>query len=310
MLSRRHLRIKVLQALYAYFQDAPSSLEAKHNEMLAGTEKSYDLFLLLLQLFIEFDFLEQRSINEESLRVTKGRVVERKRSFSDILFLKKQKESKEFSAQIKKRKLSWQADHDVLANLFLYLKKTETYKEFISGKEDNAEDKAFLLWMFKDFIMKSEALQHLIEDKSIYYADSLDFMNSMVIKLLKSFEGELLIPDLYKEKKEDEGFMKDLFMKTINNSALLEELVSAKTKKWDVERIALMDILLIKLALCEILFFPNIPVKVSINEYIDISKEFSTPKSKEFINGIVDAAVIELRSTGKIVKTGRGLIED
>jgi N utilization substance protein B len=165
--------------------------------------------------------------------------------------------------------------------------------------------------MMKELFHTGDILRHLLEEKNIYWAESLDLVEAMVLKTAenpKDGSNFGLLP-LYKDEDDDIRFMRNLVQKTIRDDGYFQQLIADKTKNWDAERIALVDIILMKMALCEILNIENIPVKVSINEYIDISKDYSTPNSKGFINGVIDKLVIELREQGKIHKTGRGLIE-
>jgi N utilization substance protein B len=150
----------------------------------------------------------------------------------------------------------------------------------------------------------------MLEEKTIYWAESLELAEAMIIKTIESGKGSSFrILPLYKDEEDDVKFMRDLVSKTIRDDAYYQELIADKTKNWDADRIALVDIILMKMALCEILNITSIPIKVSINEYIDISKDYSTPNSKAFINGVIDKLVGELREQGKITKTGRGLLE-
>ena len=152
---------------------------------------------------------------------------------------------------------------------------------------------------------------HTVEEKNIYWAEGFEIICNMVVKTIDSgsSNGKFHLSDLYRDEEEDVQFMKEVLQKTIANDEYFTKMIAERTESWDTERIALVDILLMKMALCEILFLNNIPVKVSINEYIDISKDYSTPNSKGFINGVIDNIVISLKKDGKIVKTGRGLME-
>ena len=160
-------------------------------------------------------------------------------------------------------------------------------------------------------LQKDELVSQALEEKNIYWAEGLTIVHDMIFKTIDShnFNNFTLLP-LYRDAEDDVEFMKQLVNKTIRDDDYFNELIVAKTQNWDADRIALVDIILMKMALCEILNISSIPVKVSINEYIDISKDYSTPNSKGFINGIIDKIVIELRNEGKIVKTGRGLMEE
>jgi N utilization substance protein B len=163
----------------------------------------------------------------------------------------------------------------------------------------------------RELFKETDFLPHVLEEKNLYWAESLALIESMVVKTFENQRKEngfQLLP-LFKDAEDDVHFMQELVQKTIRDDAYFQQLIAEKTKNWDAERIAVVDIILMKMALCEILNISNIPVKVSINEYIDISKDYSTPNSKSFINGVIDKLVAELKKDGKIHKTGRGLVE-
>ena len=165
--------------------------------------------------------------------------------------------------------------------------------------------------MFQEVFTRQEFVVSLLEERTIYWAESLDLMEVMISKTLDGGKnsGEFKLLPLYKDEEDDIKFMRELVKQTIKDDAYFTQIIGEKTQNWDAERIAMVDIILMKMALCEILHQSSIPIKVSINEYIDISKDYSTPNSKSFINGVIDKLVIELKEQGKIVKSGRGLLE-
>ena len=171
----------------------------------------------------------------------------------------------------------------------------------------------FALEMFRESIADFELLNHLYEEKNLHYGDDIYIVNPMIVKMIEAAK-ESATPDtalmtLYKDKEEDMQFVKDLFRETALRNDEIEKMIGDKTKNWEVERIAMMDVLLMKMAITEILHFSSIPVKVSLNEFIEISKMYSTPKSKIFINGILDKIVADLKAGNKLNKIGRGLME-
>lgn len=300
-----------MQALYAWFVSENKSLPKAEQELMNGAERTYDLYLLLLLLITELSEQDR----QYHLDVTSKFLVQKKKvikTLSDNRFTVWLNSNTEFKSLIKKRGLSWQDDFDTIKNCFHQVKNSEEYNEYISQPFISTEnDIKFWIDIYKHIIEKSEVVQHGLEEKNIYWAESIGFINSMVLKTIKSAKQDVfeLLP-LYKDSDDDKSFMKKLFHEVVSNDATLMEMISPRIKNWEVDRIALMDTILIKMALTEVLYFSNIPVKVSINEYIDISKEFSTPKSKDFINGVVDKIVIDLRNENKIQKSGRGLVEN
>jgi N utilization substance protein B len=310
MLSRRQLRIKVLQALYSYFQSGNADLRTAESELFRSIDKIMELYYLLMLFITELahdDLLDSEDLQRKYF--PKDEEVHAKRRLHTMGLITAMENSEIFKARIKNYKCSWQTDQDLVRKIFLEIKKSEEYKKFMTA--DEANEKEMLLQVVRGFMEKSEALQSTLQERSIYWGEDLSFACHLIIKTIKEFydRSKLEFPTLYKDETDDKQFVKLLFEKTILNNSTYENSISAKTKNWDVERIAMMDILLMKMALAEMMTFESIPVKVSINEYIDISKDYSTPKSKLFINGIIDKLAVEYKAEGKIVKSGRGLIE-
>ena len=313
MLSRRHLRTRVMQVLYSYLHSSEKDSAALEKEIFRGIERSYDLYLTQLLLLKELAGEEERYyVDAPSKHLQKESPI--LSHLSSNIVLNHLNEDVDFSSLIEKRSISWQNDHDIVKKVFHQLRSTQEYRDYVTVQDHDAEsDIDFITWLYKNVISDSEALQNSMEEKNIWWAESLDLINSMVIKTIRvshpSKKGKLSLMPILREEEEDKEFLKKLFLETIRNDSYFSKLIAEKTKNWDVDRIAQMDVILMKMALSEILNFPAIPVKVSINEYIDMSKEFSTPKSRVFINGVLDSIVKELNSEGGITKTGRGLIE-
>ncbi|HOZ87148.1 MAG TPA: transcription antitermination factor NusB, partial [Bacteroidia bacterium] len=217
----------------------------------------------------------------------------------------------ELKKQIEKRKISWQNDFDVVRKLFNEIKNGELYKTYQeSGNNNIEEDRNFIVSLITEHLSENEVLISLFEEKNIHWADDTFVAFNSAIRSFESFEGDFIMQPLLKDEKDDLEFMSVLFKKTIIYKDQFEELIDKHTKNWDIERIANMDMLLMEMALAEILYLPNVPIKASLNEYIDISKEYSTPNSKTFVNGVLDKIIADLKEQNKINKTGRGLKEN
>ena len=302
-----------MQGLYTWFQSEDKNVSRSVESIFHGAERAYDLYLSLLQLPLEIAAEEERYYSDLQPGYTK-KTVDVKSKFSGNQIIIGLNGHVQFNELYKKRKLSWQKHHDLIKKLFYNLRQSEEYKSYINSDDHSVEeDIEFLKLVYKQIIMPSEVLQTTIDEQNIWWADAVEFINSMVLKTIKTFQNNTeepfqLLP-LYRDNEDDREFMEKLFRETVKNDEYFEQMIEAKTKNWELERIALVDVILMKMALAEIISFSGIPVKVSINEYIDISKEFSTPKSKIFINGVLDKIVSDLKSEGKIKKTGRGLIE-
>lgn len=309
MLSRRQLRIKVLQSLYAFFQGQKGDLVIAERELFRSIDKVYELYiylLLFLQELSESDLLDEGELGQKFY--PKQEELDAKSRLYKLKFTEALNASDEFRQKVIHYHLSWQKNADLVRKVYLEIKRSDEYRALIRGEELNEKD--FLIELIKKYFLQMETISHQLEEENIFWLDDLDFICHIMIRMIKSFydTGTFALTPLYKDEADDKEFVKTLFAKTIINNPEYEAAISERTKNWEVERIALMDILILKMALAELIHFPSIPVKVSINEYIDISKEYSTPKSKQFVNGVIDKLAIDYKDLGKIVKTGRGLI--
>jgi len=314
MLNRRHLRIKVLQILYAFFQSKEIDVVKAQNELLLSVERMYDLYLYLLLTIPELKrAAETNNENRKNkLRPNESDLMPNLKWVENSLVLKIE-ESKELNKVSSARKVNWLGaeNQEIFRKMFLQVKDSETYFEFMeNGLKDFEEDKKFALALFKNEIINSEFLHNYIEDKSIYWLDDIDLCCSMALKTLKTAapDKEISILSLYKEDDDEKEFILNLCRNTIEMDVENEKLIEVLAVNWEVDRIAKMDVLLLKMALVELQTCSSIPTKVTMNEYIEISKFYSTPKSNLFINGILDKAISQLTKEKKIKKSGRGLV--
>jgi len=199
---------------------------------------------------------------------------------------------------------------------FIFKVSHDIYKKYTSTKTSTfEEDQKFVVDFYKKIIPNFELILSELQDSSIFWGlEEIDFILSMVLKTVKKFTPksnsiDKILP-LYRDKEDDVQFVKELLDETIANDKENSKLIADKTKNWDVERIAMVDIILMKMALSELLYFKSVPVKVTLNEYIELSKWYSSPKSKVFVNGVLDKLVIELKANGQLKKTGRGLLDN
>ncbi len=304
-----------MQGLYAYFQADDAEISRGEKEMFVAIDKINELYHYLLSLLPEIKFNAVRLIEESKAKrlPTKEDLNPNIRFISNPVF-KLLESNKALTHYCTKQKLSWQNEGELTRKLFAQIRAAKEYTDYLAKDLTTfADDKNFVAEIYRNYISTSELLEQYLEDRSIFWADDFDYVNSMVLKTVESInatdnENTALLP-LYKNKEEDTSFMVDLFRKTILHDDENQKIIAEKVKNWEVDRIAMMDILLMKMAVTELMYFPTVPVKVTLNEYIEISKFFSTPKSKMFINGILDKIVQEFKANGKIAKTGRGLME-
>lgn len=310
MLGRRHLRIRVLNALYTWYQTEHADQAKIEQEMFAGTDKMYDLYLSLLLFLQELSHQEKLYLEDVASKFITRKMTFLK-TYSGIGFTQALESNSDFNELVAKRKLSWQKDNDLVAKIFFKIRNSNNYKRFTENAEAGFSETDFFNALYKEEIMESDLLKSHLEEKSIWWEEGLEYAHIMVKRTFSAFmeKKQLEVIQLFKDVDDDKRFMTNLFRDTIKHDSELKELISNRTQNWDVERIASMDILLMKMALTEVLYMQNIPLKVSINEYIDLSKIYSTPKSKVFVNGVLDKVVEDLRRDNKIIKTGRGLVE-
>jgi N utilization substance protein B len=314
MLNRRHLRIKILQMLYAYYQSGEENLLKFENELMSSIERMYDLYLILLLTMPELVHAAENRLEDKKkkLRPTEEDLNPNLKFISNQVFRKIQ-ESQSIIKAAEQRKANWVGaeKQEIFRKLFLQIQESELYFEYMNEAENSYEnDKSFAVNLFKTEIANSELLHNFFEEASIHWMDDLDHTCSMVLKTIKAIEenGEFSILPLFKPNDSEKEFVVDLFRKTIAMNTENESLIDELTKNWELDRIAKMDIILLKMGVTELQIFPEIPTKVTLNELIEISKYYSTPKSNTFINGILDKAIDRLKKDKKIVKIGRGLL--
>ena len=314
MISRRLLRIKALMALYAFNRREDGNLPAAETELLFSISKTYDLYHYLMLLVTDVADIAAEKIDQAlQKRLPTPEDLNPRRRFIDNLLIAQLRKNKALNQYLSSKKLSWSNNQHIPRILFNKMIAWDVYDEYMSSDVHSYQaDKKFIIKLITELFASSEDLNSNLEEQSIYWNDDMEYIASMIEKTLKKFKPESgentgLMP-LYKNE-EDEQFVKILFSKAIINSERYSKLIDKNTTNWEVDRIALMDILVMQLAITEIVEFPEIPVKVTLNEYIEIAKYYCTSKSSTFVNGILDNIVKEMREEGLFKKFGRGLIE-
>ena len=314
MLNRRHLRIKVLQALYAYYQADEGSFHKSEKDLLEAVEKIYDLYIYLLLSFGELKSIAERRIEDNKKKIRPSEEeMNPNLKFVNNQIIQILEDNKDLRVASEERKVNWVGDdvQEMFRKMLLHIRESETFFEFMNnGEAGFEEDRQFALSLFKVEIANYPLLYDFFEEKSIQWLDDIDLACSMVLKTIKNFseEGDNSILALYKDKDDELSFIKNLLRKTISMDKENEAIIDELTNNWEFDRIAKMDVILMKMAITEFQIFNNIPTKVTLNEYIEISKFYSTPKSNTFINGILDKAIRKLTDENKIQKVGRGLV--
>ena len=313
MLNRRHIRIKVMQTIYAMHQKGSDSIEKDEKFLLASIENLMDLYLIILSSLIELAQKEHEYI-ETSKKKHLATPEERNPNlkFTENAVLQLLKSSRSIQVALETRKINnWTANDDAILLLLQDVKQSKVYLDYMSEKASSFDlDKQFVVDLFTEVIAPNEKLYNYLEDYKLTWVDDIPVVNTQILKQLKQLTdaSEFRVSSLFKDD-DDKEFATLLFRKTaLNESELAKEYLD-KTPNWDVDRIAEIDTILLKMAICELLKFPSVPVKVTINEFLEIAKEYSTPKSSIFINGILDNLVKTYQSTGRLNKSGRGLLE-
>ncbi|MCF8346803.1 MAG: transcription antitermination factor NusB [Bacteroidales bacterium] len=319
MISRRQLRIKTLQTLYAYYNNDDGQVSKAEKELLFNVNKAYDLYHSIFILFIDIaNYAESRIELARNKRIPSNEDLHPNTRFIDSGLIEQFRNCDQLIRYVELKKISWVNYPELVKELYQKISTDKGFSEFMEAENVTFSDEIRLFThLLKDVIYPNENLEQALEEQSIYWTDDLEYMISMVIKTLKRFreDGQQKAPllDLYKNAEnrkvpEDKVFAIDLLRKSIANREEYIGYIKSNTKNWDLERIAFMDILIMQMAIAEFVGFESIPTKVTLNEYLEISKIYSTNKSNVFINGVLDKVACQLKENNKIRKSGRGLI--
>ena len=311
MLSRRLLRIKVIKALFAHLKSGADNMMASEKTLMASVDKAYDLYFQIITLPVEVArYAEQRQELAKQKKLPTHEDLNPNTKFVDNAVIRIIANSDAVNDRIAARKLGWQRYPELIRSLYTQLLDTDYYKEYMLREERSFdEDKRLLETFFKE-LQNCDALDDVLEEISVLWCDDLPYIIMMIMRTLSGLRAshtELRVPAKFKSE-EDPEFVKTLFEKALVNYNAYQDYIEKFTANWDVERIVFMDNLIIGTAMAELTSFPSIPVKVTLDEWIEISKYYSTPGSSTFINGVLDKIVASLTEEGRIKKAGRGLI--
>ncbi|WP_249037462.1 transcription antitermination factor NusB [Lacinutrix venerupis] len=314
MLSRRHIRVKVMQVLYAFNGSESDDFSKDQKFLLYSIDNMYNLYLLLISLMIEVQKRAESHLEKTTkkhLATAEEKNPNRKFINNEVLIMLRDNEQLQAKFDAHNIK-NWDLDSEYVDIIYKEILVSDIYKEYLKTTTTNFnEDRNFIVEVFKEIIAPNDKLYEYLEDKHLTWLDDLPTVNTSILKLLRKVKKDSnafhFLPKLYKDI-EDKEFAIKLFRKTLLNQNTFTKEIENKTTNWDSDRIANIDLMLLKMGICEIQNFPSIPTKVTINEYLEISKEYSTPKSRIFINGILDKLVKEYQIEGKLNKVGRGLM--
>lgn len=315
------MRIKVMQAIYAHQSIEQEGIGEGEKKMIKSFDQLYDLFVYQLSFLVEiFDFAEQK-IDEGKKKLLPSREdLDPDTKFIDNRIIAKIRDNRDYRNNYNRLRINWKDDSDIVRKAYNLIREDEIYRSFMSkAKSSFQEDRSLLVKIVKEVISGFMPVKNIYEEQNIFWDEDFYAANMMLITAVESVmpkDDEFKkLPGVFKDvdehgKSEDKQFAIDLFRKTAAHGDDFEELIASKARNWEFERIAKVDVILLKMAITELLEFPSIPVKVTMNEYIEISKYYSTPKSRIFINGILDNLISEFKADNKIKKTGRGLIDN
>lgn len=303
-----------MQSIYAMHQNGSDNLEKEEKFLFYSIDSILDLYLTMVSSLLEICKKEQIFLHlssQKHLATPQERKPNEK--FIKNAVFQILAENNSLSIAMENRKINnWSLNDDYIIILLNAIKESKLYAKYMSNTVNTfEEDKEFIAAVFEEIIVPNEKLYEYLEDDKLTWIDDIPMVNTQILKQLKALkpleEDNFRVPKLYKDT-EDKDFVRDLFRKTVLNEKELAKAYDDKTPNWDSDRIAEIDTIILKMAICEFLKFPSIPVKVTLNEYLEIAKEYSTPKSSIFINGILDNLVKELTESKKLVKVGRGLM--
>jgi transcription antitermination protein NusB len=309
-----------MQAIYAFQQEGPESINAGEKQLIVSLDKLYELYIYQLSLIIELSDFARRRIEENRLKqLPTSEDLNPNLRFIQNRFINKLENNRDYLKRNAAYKINWVDEEEMIRKFYNVMREDEGYISYMNKPEISfADEKKVVEMVILRMFSESDHLRSYFDERNIYWTEDFDTAIMMVDKTIKGYKESAdeytALPTFLKDENQSDGsedmeFVKHLYRKTLINSSDLNKVISERAANWDLERIAVMDTILIKMAITELIEFPSIPVKVTLNEYIELSKEYSSPKSKIFINGVLDKLIADYKDKGIIVKSGRGLME-
>lgn len=303
-----------MQALFAYQRSEGAGLEVGETLLKQSLLRIYDLYIHHLSLIVEIHSFAKRQIEDgkNKLLPTASDLSPNMR-FVENRVLNQLENNIQLQKHISARKINWSDQAELIRRIYAAFKESEVFQEYMNGPEPTFKDERRLTYaLYEDFLLDNEHLRSLFEEKSMLWVNDFEQVSEMVVRTISDFKKDVefggVLASVYKDEEEDKKFVIDLFRKTAVHNAEYQKMIEEKLENWDLDRIASTDILLMKMAIAELLNISSVPTKVTMNEYLEIAKEYSTPKSHVFINGILDKLLAEFKANGQIKKIGKGLI--
>ena len=306
MINRELIRIKVVQLTYAYYQNGNRNIDNSEKELLFSLSKAYDLYNYLLDLIVAITKIARQHVEIAIARAQREGTEMPSQKFAENKFVLQLEENKMLNDFVSEQKQVWEDNIDLVRKLYACIEESQVYRDYMADTDNSYEgDREIWRKLYKQFIQDNDDIDELLEEKSLYWNDDKEIVDTFVLKTIKRFDPQNttkqeLLPE-YKDP-EDKTFACKLFRSTILNADQYQHYMSETSRNWDFSRLAYMDVVIMQIAIAEMLTFPNIPISVTINEYVELAKLYSTPKSGGYINGMLDAIARYLIDTGKLLK--------
>lgn len=306
MINRKLIRVKIVQLTYAYYQNGHHNMDTAEKELLFSLSKAYDLYNYLLGLIVAITQEERRRVDIATRRAEREGTETPSQRFAFNKFATQLEENKQLNLFMEDKKMSWENDVEAVCKLCDQIEQSPLYQEYMmSDAEDYETDRELWRRIYRTLIQGNEDLDAILEEKSLYWNDDKEIVDTFVLKTIKRFDpankaDQELLPEY--DDTEDREYALKLFRSTILNADTYQRYMSETSRNWNFSRLAYMDVVLMQIAIAEMLTFPNIPISVTINEYVDLAKLYSTPKSGGYINGMLDAIARHLVDTGRLLK--------
>lgn len=306
MINREIIRIKIVQLTYAYYQNGNKNIDTAEKELLFSLSKAYDLYNHLLSLIVAITKESRRRLEIAQAKAAREGAEAPSQKFAYNRFALQLESNTQLAEFMETQKRTWNDSPEFVGKLFEQIEQSQIYKEYIEGSDDNyATDRELWRKLYKALIQENEDLDSLLEEQSLYWNDDKDVVDTFVLKTIKRFEekngaNQELLPEY--DSDEERDYAIKLFRATILNANDYQRMMSEASQNWDFSRLAYMDVIIMQIAIAEMLNFPSIPLNVTINEYVELAKFYSTPRSAGYINGMLDAIAHHLIETGKVMK--------
>ena len=306
MINREIIRIKIVQLTYAYYQNGNKNIDTAEKELIFSLSKAYDLYNYLLALIVAVSKEAQRRLEILETKALREGTVRPSTRFAYNRFSLQLAENKQLCDFISSQKWTWADEPEFIGKLFEQIEQSQLYKDYMAARTDDyAADRELWRRIYRTFIQENSDLEALLEEQSLYWNDDKEVVDTFVLKTIKRFEEQNgakqeLLPEY--DNEEDRDYARKLFRAAILNADEYQHYMSETSYNWDFSRLAYMDVVIMQIAIAELMTFPSIPVSVTINEFVDIAKLYSTPKSGSYINGMLDGIARHLIDTGRLMK--------